>query len=87
MSLSVEVIIAIIALFVASIQPLCTIWKCLLRKNSERGMSMPTGSIRWLTCYFYRDSTDIYHRKQPIPAHFTRPKMAALQWTQYDLLR
>ncbi|CRL29106.1 unnamed protein product [Penicillium camemberti] len=36
MGLSVEAIIAIMALFVALIQPLCALWKYISRQNSKR---------------------------------------------------
>ncbi|KAJ6189095.1 hypothetical protein N7519_004003 [Penicillium mononematosum] len=78
MSLSVEAIIAIIALFVASIQPLCTVWTFLSRKNSKRE-TLPTYTIgnspfphisqdlRWQPCNgrsvtYLDDSTGLYYK-------------------------
>ena len=39
MGLSVEAIVAIIALFVALIQPSCTLWRYMSKRNSQQGMS------------------------------------------------
>lgn len=59
MGLSVEAIIAIMALFVALIQPLCALWKYISKQNSKRGMSKIMVSVHWLTLRFFRDSTKI----------------------------